>query len=591
MTLTTQTQRWEYVGDGATTIFAYDARVDIASDMKAFLNGLPTDISFTVTGLGNDNGGDVIFNSPPALDVAISLERILPFQQTTDFPVRGPFPAEANEGTFDRIVMMLQQTRTNLIDIQAYLGIGVGGGGEIFPIGGQVPPGLIAEWAGAVTDIPNGWFLCDGTNNTPDLKGRFIASLDEGAAPGEFGSIGEIGGENDVTLTLNEMPNHKHDVSPIGVDGLFTPPPGSSTTSGGSESRADVLVDGVTGHTQADGVALPHNNVPLYYTLAYIQYQGGSLPPSFTGSFPSQEYREGDTIIPIDMSTEFSVGDGTNPVYSAFGLPPGISIDPVSGVITGTIAAGAQTGSPYSAAVTLTTSINPPATSFPASIWSIVDFVNSFPAVSNYDIWLNPDTIVASAGNVTGWLNDGTANATDADLVQVGAAMPEAQINGANVCLSADATSRYLDADTPNVIPDGFTIFMVGAFTTTVSASALLDAPSGARALVLQTGIDITIQGDATVTIFTDFPNDVLPHVFACRFEANQQRARISGDVDGWVDNPDVTGQSWNYGKLLQSQPGVQAIGWVGELIVYKSALSDLQMSSVYDALVAKWGL
>jgi len=370
MTLTTQTQRWEYVGDGATTIFAYDARVDIASDMKAFLNGLPTDISFTVTGLGNDNGGDVIFNSPPALGVAISLERILPFQQTTDFPVRGPFPAEANEDTFDRIVMMLQQTRTNLIDIQDYLGIGVGGGGEIFPIGGQVPPGAIMAWPFGVDTIPNGWFLCDGTNGTPDGSGRVVVGIDEDGVI--FNNVLDMGGVNEVALTLDEMPNHKHDVSPVGVDGLVTPPTGGSTTTGGSESRADVLVDGVTGHTQADGVALPHENMPPYTVWCWIQYQGGSLPPSFTGSIPNTTFTDNEVITPIDVSGQFFVGDGTNPVYTASGLPPGLSIDPVSGIISGTVDANASATSPYMVTVQLTTSINPPATSFPIATWTVL---------------------------------------------------------------------------------------------------------------------------------------------------------------------------------------------------------------------------
>ena len=34
--------------------------------------------------------------------------------------------------------------------------------------------GIIVAFSGDVTNIPSGWALCDGTNGTPDLRGRFI---------------------------------------------------------------------------------------------------------------------------------------------------------------------------------------------------------------------------------------------------------------------------------------------------------------------------------------------------------------------------------------------------------------------------------
>ena len=37
---------------------------------------------------------------------------------------------------------------------------------------GKIPIGMIVMWSG--DDVPTGWALCDGTNNTPDLSGRFI---------------------------------------------------------------------------------------------------------------------------------------------------------------------------------------------------------------------------------------------------------------------------------------------------------------------------------------------------------------------------------------------------------------------------------
>lgn len=37
-----------------------------------------------------------------------------------------------------------------------------------------IPIGCIVMWSGTIATIPSGWRLCDGTNNTPDLRDRFV---------------------------------------------------------------------------------------------------------------------------------------------------------------------------------------------------------------------------------------------------------------------------------------------------------------------------------------------------------------------------------------------------------------------------------
>lgn len=41
-----------------------------------------------------------------------------------------------------------------------------------------LPRGTIVAWTGSVP--PNGWNFCDGTNGTPDLRGRFIVGTGQG---------------------------------------------------------------------------------------------------------------------------------------------------------------------------------------------------------------------------------------------------------------------------------------------------------------------------------------------------------------------------------------------------------------------------
>lgn len=72
----------------------------------------------------------------------------------------------------------------------------------------SVQSGLIAMWSGSIASIPDGWYLCDGANGTPDLRDRFV--IGAGASYG----LGQTGGEPTHTLSVTELPSHTHAVSP-----------------------------------------------------------------------------------------------------------------------------------------------------------------------------------------------------------------------------------------------------------------------------------------------------------------------------------------------------------------------------------------
>lgn len=67
-----------------------------------------------------------------------------------------------------------------------------------------VPSGFIGMWSGAASALPSGWYLCDGTNGTPDLRGRFVLG-----AGGSY-SVGNSGGAESVTLSQSQLPSHTH---------------------------------------------------------------------------------------------------------------------------------------------------------------------------------------------------------------------------------------------------------------------------------------------------------------------------------------------------------------------------------------------
>ena len=132
-------------------------------------------------------------------------------------------------------------------------------GGKISGFG-TVPIGGIIMWSGTKAQIPVGWVLCDGQNNTPNLCDKFVLG-----AGGRYGVTAQ-GGAETVALTLAQIPNHSHiykfkggDVAGIKGDGnVFYDVSGKlgKTTN--------------TGYTEAVGSGAAHENMPPYYALCFI---------------------------------------------------------------------------------------------------------------------------------------------------------------------------------------------------------------------------------------------------------------------------------------------------------------------------------
>lgn len=74
-----------------------------------------------------------------------------------------------------------------------------------------VPQGGIIMWSGSVAAVPTGWALCDGSNGTPDLRGRFIIG-----AGGAY-AVAATGGAETVTLAEANLPAHTHGFGTLAV--------------------------------------------------------------------------------------------------------------------------------------------------------------------------------------------------------------------------------------------------------------------------------------------------------------------------------------------------------------------------------------
>ena len=145
-------------------------------------------------------------------------------------------------------------------------------------VSSAVPSGVIMMWSGAASAIPSGYVLCDGSNSTPDLRGRFIIG-----AQGDSGNtydVGDTGGSETHTLTTAEMPSHTHTATSTVTDpghshvlpygdsgGEFDGWDGSGNSSTTNSATTGITVSTTNASTGGGGA---HENRPPYYALCYI---------------------------------------------------------------------------------------------------------------------------------------------------------------------------------------------------------------------------------------------------------------------------------------------------------------------------------
>ena len=129
--------------------------------------------------------------------------------------------------------------------------------------------GMIFAWSGTV--VPIGWVVCDGSNGTPDLRGKFILGQGQGLNLTNR-SLGDIGGRSTIKLSIKEMPNHSHTFNQPGdtiqrndwndiVDWGGNHPQGAKPSFKGSTPNS--------GSTSVGGNS-SFDNLPPFYFLVYI---------------------------------------------------------------------------------------------------------------------------------------------------------------------------------------------------------------------------------------------------------------------------------------------------------------------------------
>ncbi|KWK63316.1 hypothetical protein [Burkholderia stagnalis] len=107
MSVPIQQTVFRYVANGATKQFAYECYVIEADDLVVYVNGARQSSGYTVSGVGNQNGGDVIFSSAPPKGVRIRIERDVSIKRENQYQYLGDFRSPTVNDDFDRLWMVL----------------------------------------------------------------------------------------------------------------------------------------------------------------------------------------------------------------------------------------------------------------------------------------------------------------------------------------------------------------------------------------------------------------------------------------------------------------------------------------------------
>ena len=109
MTVNDEVRVSNHTGDDVGTEFAYAFRIIEEQHLDVFLDGAEQTTGFSVTGIGDNAGGTVIFDTAPGTGVEISLVRDVPNTQEIDYRAFDSFPAQTNEDGLDLLTMQIQQ--------------------------------------------------------------------------------------------------------------------------------------------------------------------------------------------------------------------------------------------------------------------------------------------------------------------------------------------------------------------------------------------------------------------------------------------------------------------------------------------------
>lgn len=238
-----------------------------------------TAASLSVTGTITSNG--FMYASTPANGTSNTQVATTQFVTNAigNIQTYAPINSPVFTGTPQAPTIAANVVGSNALATTAYVKSAVG------EVGVGVPVGVIVAWSGTIANIPSGWVLCDGQNDTPDLRDKFVIGARQDnagiARTNVTGSLTTTGGTKDAvvvshTHTIND-PGHTHPnppnrfwVGPVaGADGTID---GSRVVDVNDRNIFSTEIPSANTNItiNSNGVSGTNQNLPPYYALAYI---------------------------------------------------------------------------------------------------------------------------------------------------------------------------------------------------------------------------------------------------------------------------------------------------------------------------------
>ncbi len=272
-----------------------------------------------------------------------------------------------------------------------------------------------------------------------------------------------------------------------------------------------------------------------------------------TVGLPNQNGDDG-AAVNVPTASAFNDVDGDALRFTATGLPPGLSIDPATGLISGTLPANASDNGPYIVVVTATDPSGAAVTT------SFVFGVQNIPPVATNDTATTPEDVPVRVAVLT---NDSDP---DGDPLTI----TSASANNGTVVVNPDGTLTFTPAPNFNgVATVSYTISDgnggVATATLTITVGPVNDAPTS-QPIPNQASVDGAFYSAGVAPFFSDLDGDTLTYAatgLPLGLAINPATGVVSGIIDrnasqvnGGVYTITVTASDGNGGTVSRTFTG-----------------------------------
>ena len=302
-----------YVADGAQTVYTYPFPIFASEDLAVYFDGALQYSGFTVTEAGMTEGGTVIFDTAPAENIVVMLERRMPLERLTDFLEGGDFSAQAINTELDFLLAAIQQTARDQTPMLRYTD-DEAPGEVILPtkeqranmvLGFDADGDPVAVTTEGTMAAPN--FTASGTGAVTRTSSDKFADL---ISIKDFGAVGD--GLSDDTLAIQQaLSAHYNVFVPEGTYLITAPITLSYGQSLFGAGRASAI--------KCQSTSFNAINVPASFTrIADLKIEGGAVGIAMSGGTAEcvQNSVTDVTIIGADIGIRLDGGDNSSyPCY------------------------------------------------------------------------------------------------------------------------------------------------------------------------------------------------------------------------------------------------------------------------------------